>query len=71
MQKTILFKQHSKAPETRTGSVVDLHHFSGSDGVEPYGSPVLDANGNLCGTTVGGGTGNGTIWEIAGVGTRH
>ncbi len=59
-------------------TVVDLHVFSGSDGFEPYGSPVLDANGNLYGTTVLGGTGNcyagcGVVWEIAGVGDtpRH
>jgi len=48
----------------------DLHDFSGSDGAGPLGAPVLDANGNLYGTTAVGGTGNcggygcGVVWEI-------
>ena len=51
-------------------TVVDLHDFSGSDGMNPYGSPALDANGNLYGTTVGGtvagncAEGCGVVWEI-------
>jgi len=54
--------------------VVDLHDFSGSDGANPYGGPVLGANGNLYGTTFYGGTGGcelacGVVWEIAGVGS--
>ena len=59
-------------------NVVDLHDFSGRDGNMPYGAPVLDANGNLYGTTFYGGTGIcgggpycGVVWEIAGVGARH
>jgi uncharacterized repeat protein (TIGR03803 family) len=59
-------------------SVVDLHDFSGSDGANPYGGPVLDANGNLYGTTYFGGTGIcnggpncGVVWEIAGAGAPH
>jgi uncharacterized repeat protein (TIGR03803 family) len=57
-------------------SVVDLHDFSGRDGAQPWGTPVLDANGDLYGTTVNGGTGRcsggcGVVWEIAGVGARH
>ena len=45
------------------------------DGSSPYGSPTLDANGNLYGTTEYGGNnfhyngnGCGVVWEIAGVG---
>jgi uncharacterized repeat protein (TIGR03803 family) len=55
---------------SETCSVVDLHDFSGSDGWSPYDAPVLDANGNLYGTTYAGGTGNcpqhgcGVVWEI-------
>jgi len=53
-------------------NVVDLHDFNGSDGRNPYGGPVLDAGGNLYGTTGAGGTGCsegcGVVWEIAGVG---
>jgi uncharacterized repeat protein (TIGR03803 family) len=54
----------------------DLHDFNGSDGNGPYGAPVLDANGNLYGTTAFGGTGCsgdpncGVVWEIAGVGAH-
>lgn len=55
----------------QTCSVVDLHDFSGSDGMSPYGGPVLDGSGNLYGTTFAGGTGCaggcGVVWEIAGV----
>ena len=63
---------------SQTCVLVDLHDFGGSDGREPYGGPVLDANGNLYGTTEYGGTsancgdtGCGVVWEIAGVGARH
>jgi uncharacterized repeat protein (TIGR03803 family) len=42
-----------------------LHDFSGSDGAGPYGSLLLDADGNLHGTTARGGTYNeGVVWEI-------
>jgi hypothetical protein len=59
---------------SQTCVLVDLHDFSGRDGYFPYGAPVLDANGNLYGTTQYGGTGDkcnlgcGVVWEIAGVG---
>ena len=53
-------------------NLIDLHDFSGSDGMSPYGGPVLDSSGNLYGTTSAGGTGCsvgcGVVWEIAGVG---
>jgi uncharacterized repeat protein (TIGR03803 family) len=55
---------------SETCTVVDLHDFSGSDGWYPYDAPVLDANGNLYGTTYAGGTGKcgqngcGVVWEI-------
>jgi uncharacterized repeat protein (TIGR03803 family) len=56
-------------------SVIDLHDFTynGREGSYPWGGPTLDANGNLYGTTVYGGTGFcngggcGVVWEIAGV----
>jgi len=48
-----------------------LHDFTGgSDGAYPWGTPVFDANGNIYGTTYGGGTGGscdigcGVVWEI-------
>ena len=44
----------------------DLYDFTGgSDGKNPYGAVVLDANGNLYGTTYAGGSqGYGVVWEI-------
>jgi uncharacterized repeat protein (TIGR03803 family) len=40
---------------SRTGTLVILHSFTGPDGLEPTGSLVLDAKGNIYGTTVLGG----------------
>ena len=52
-------------------SVIDLHDFSFSDGSDPNGGMIVDANGNLYGTSGMGGimsetcyTGCGTVWEI-------
>ncbi|MGA2373645.1 MAG: choice-of-anchor tandem repeat GloVer-containing protein [Candidatus Korobacteraceae bacterium] len=44
-----------------------LHRFqnNGTDGQNPYAGLISDAAGNLCGTTVYGGTDNsGTVFEI-------
>ena len=42
-----------------------LHSFSGSDGAYPGAGVVLDAAGNLYGTTMQGGTGNsGTVFKL-------
>ncbi len=53
---------------SRNGSgwiLTDLHDFNGSDGLEPEGDVVLDANGNLYGTTfTGGAHGFGVVWEV-------
>jgi hypothetical protein len=57
---------------SQTCTVVDLHDFNGSDGQGPLGKLSLDANGNLYGTTVAGGTGGtgcnnggcGVVWEL-------
>jgi len=50
-----------------------IHIFTGgSDGLYPYGNPILDGSGNVCGTTLdgGGGTTNscaqgcGVVYEL-------
>jgi uncharacterized repeat protein (TIGR03803 family) len=42
-----------------------LHRFRGpGDGQGPYGGLILDEAGNLYGTTVGGGTGYGTVFKL-------
>jgi len=48
-----------------------LHTFTGgTDGAVPQGGLLLDASGNLFGTTLkGGNSGNGTIYEVAKDGT--
>jgi uncharacterized repeat protein (TIGR03803 family) len=46
----------------------DLHDFTGSpnDGANPTAGPVVDAQGNIYGTTAFGGTyGFGTVWKIS------
>lgn len=43
----------------------DLHDFNGTDGRCPYGNVVIDASGNLYGTTEGGGTYDyGVVWKL-------
>jgi uncharacterized repeat protein (TIGR03803 family) len=46
----------------------DLHDFTGppNDGANPEAAPVVDAQGNIYGTTSSGGTyGYGVVWEIS------
>jgi uncharacterized repeat protein (TIGR03803 family) len=44
-----------------------LHSFSGGlDGAGPDSAPVIDAQGNVYGVTLGGGAyGSGVVWEIS------
>jgi len=52
------------------GTYTVLHSFAGSpDGAEPNGGLVLDAEGNLYGTTSSGGTGTGVDCSYLGCGT--
>jgi uncharacterized repeat protein (TIGR03803 family) len=44
-----------------------IYNFTGvgKDGADPYGGPILDASGNLFGTTyLGGGYGNGAVYKL-------
>ena len=53
-------------PGTRGWTATDLYDFTGtSDGASPFGNAVLDAAGNVYGTTTLGGTHNlGVVFEI-------
>lgn len=46
-----------------------IHHFNGDDGANPESQPVIDARGNLFGTTIqrypGKGPEFGTLWGIS------
>ena len=49
-----------------TGTLTTLVNFTGGNGSHPKGSLILDANGNLFGTTaIGGANNDGTVFEIA------
>jgi uncharacterized repeat protein (TIGR03803 family) len=51
--------------DVATGKVTILYNFTGqADGYEPAGSLVTDGQGNLFGTTTGGGSGNGVVFEV-------
>lgn len=47
-----------------TNSLTVIHNFSGSDGLFPGASLIRDKAGNLYGTTIDGGTGMGTVFEL-------
>ncbi len=49
-------------PSGGSWTYTNLHDFNGHDGADPYGSVVLDAHGNVYGTTSS--FGYGEIWEI-------
>jgi uncharacterized repeat protein (TIGR03803 family) len=51
---------------TPSGTMTELHTFSGPDGFDPNAGLARDAEGNLYGTTFSGGTTNdGVVFEIA------
>jgi uncharacterized repeat protein (TIGR03803 family) len=51
------------------GTETVLHSFTGSDGAVPLAGLIADSAGNLYGTTaVGGASGNGTVFKLAGTG---
>jgi len=49
-------------PSGSSWTYTDLHDFNGQDGSHPYGNVVLDAHGNIYGTTFG--PGYGEVWEL-------
>jgi hypothetical protein len=53
-------------PKTSSGygSPITLVSFNGSDGSGPNGGLIMDAHGDLFGTTAGGADGFGTVFEI-------
>ena len=52
--------------------VTTLVSFNGANGIDPVGSLIADANGDLFGTTAGGGANNaGTVFEIAKTATGY
>jgi uncharacterized repeat protein (TIGR03803 family) len=56
----------AKIADSYAGSPTTLVNFDVDDGDEPFGSLIADANGDLFGTTRGGGPyGYGTVFEIA------
>jgi len=59
---------------TPGGSITILYEFSdvGSDGNNPSSQLIMDASGNLYGTTIAGGTADaGTVFEISSAGTEN
>jgi uncharacterized repeat protein (TIGR03803 family) len=62
----VLLSALAAAPAAEGQSYKVLYNFTGgSDGGYPlYGTPVQDKAGNLYGTTEGGGSGYGTVWEV-------
>ncbi len=49
-----------------------LYTFTGNpDGAEPYGTLIADASGDLFGTTLAGGLGDGTVFELANSGDSY
>ena len=62
----------SATQPTRAQTFTVLHPFTGSpDGAVPYGGVVMDAKGNLYGTTEEGGTqGLGTVFKVTAAGSE-
>jgi uncharacterized repeat protein (TIGR03803 family) len=51
---------------TPGGTLTTLHDFAGADGQNPFGALVQDTNGDLYGTTTGGGSnGGGTLFSLS------
>lgn len=56
----------SQGAQSQTYSVIHNFTNEGKDGASPYGGPILDAEGNLYGTTyLGGIYGNGSVYRLS------
>jgi uncharacterized repeat protein (TIGR03803 family) len=56
----------AKTANGYAGTPAVLVSFNGTDGADPFGGLVADANGDLFGTTEGGGaSGDGTVFELS------
>lgn len=51
-------------PSHGSWSESDLYEFGGSAGISPYSGMISDGHGNWYGTTIGGGAGYGTVYEL-------
>jgi uncharacterized repeat protein (TIGR03803 family) len=52
-------------PSNGSGVYTLLHEFTGTEGALPWGGVIIDANGDLYGTTTLGGTYNeGVVWKL-------
>ncbi len=47
-----------------TNTLTALVNFNGTNGAGPYGGLIEDNNGDLLGTTLIGGAGDGTVFEL-------
>lgn len=54
--------------DTATNALTTLVFFDGYEGKHPFGELAVDAEGNLYGTTFGGGSGFGTVFRISDTG---
>jgi len=59
-----VFELTPKAGGSWTDQVLHSFNYNGTDGVLPYGGLIIDAGGNLYGTTYAGGTYHGTVFEL-------
>jgi uncharacterized repeat protein (TIGR03803 family) len=60
----------SQPAESQTYKVIYNFTGEGDDGASPYGGPILDASGNLYGTTYAGGKfGAGNVYKLSPVGS--
>ncbi len=66
MTAALFLASVSQPAQAQTFKVIHNFTRKGDDGASPYGGPVLDASGNLYGTTYAGGTyGSGNVYRLS------